>query len=90
MKETKNRRLRTKVSLSNLLLFKRQKKERTIRRKREGQDGSKNLISIPRQKLKILHEERVEGRVKYVGEAKKKGCGRPSQCSIQIISGLIG
>lgn len=73
-----------------MLLFKRQKKERTIHRKREGKDGNKNLVSIPRWELKRLHEERAEGRVKYVGETKKKGYGRPNQCFIQMVSGRIG
>lgn len=66
----------------------RQKEEITIHRKRGGKDGNKNLVSLPGQKLKRLPEETVVGGIKYAEETKK-GCSRPSQCPIQIVSGLI-
>lgn len=40
-----------------------------------------------RNHRKRVLQERVMGRVKYVGETKK-ACGRPSQCPILILSGL--
>lgn len=40
------------------------------------------------QRKRILQESAV-GKVKYVGETKKKECGRSSQCPVYILLDLI-